>query len=159
MLTPNQIDRVWESMISAEVRSQYFAELTTRYTRIKQVLGAIIFFCSSGAAVSVGAKFPDYLALGFSVVGAAIAAYTISFGLDKLVATLARLHYSWNELSSAYERLWNHWYDDDAERTFEDLQRRAREASELGTEVPYRESLVGKWEERVYARYSAAPTA
>jgi hypothetical protein len=53
-------------------------------------------------------------------------------------------------LSADYERLWHHWYEDDAEGRLEEILRRDREASQAGTvEAPYKESLIDKWQDRV----------
>ena len=72
---------------------------------------------------------------------------------------MARLHYQWNHLNADYEQLWNHMQDDNAERTLEDLRKRARELSEVGTEMPLDEKLLHKWEDRVFARYELANTS
>src|ERR1035437_9545422 len=50
-----------------------------------------------------------------------------------------------------YEALWNHWYDDNAEEVLHELGKRAREASELGVEMPYDQPLIDKWENKVYS--------
>lgn len=155
MLNENETRRAWQKMIRAEVRSLYFAEMASRYTRRKQILAASSLFLTSGAAVSVGAKWPDWLPLLMSIAAAAIAAYMIAFNLDKLVSNLVRLHCIWGQLHADYEHLWSHWYEDDAERIFDGLLKRGREASELGTEVPYAEKLIDKWQDRVYDQYAA----
>jgi hypothetical protein len=62
---------------------------------------------------------------------------------------MAQLHHDWAMLSSDYERLWHHWYEEDAESRLAQIQRRDREASQRSTEAPYDESLVDKWQDRV----------
>lgn len=153
MLSEEQVNSAWKRMVGAEVRSMYFAELTINYTKRKQILNALVLFLTSGAAVSVGARGPGWLTLVFSIIAAAISAYTIGFSLDRVVSTLTRLHLVWNELQSRYEHLWSGWGDNEAELVFEDLLRRSREASELGTEAPFDEELLKKWEDRIYDQY------
>ncbi len=77
--------------------------------------------------------------------------------LDKRIATLVDLHCQWNQLSTDYDSLWNHWFKDDAEDRLRDLARRANEASGLGVKMPFDEKKVDKWMERVYARFRQAP--
>ena len=135
------------------------ATLAAKYTRRKQLLAAVVLFFSSGAAVSAGLKLPSVFAITLSVIIAGISAYTISFGLDKVTATFTKLHISWNELNAAYFELWNHWYEENAEETLNELLKRGREASELATEVPYNEALSNTWSDRIYAQYPTLPAA
>jgi hypothetical protein len=156
MLTENQTNRVWEKMIAAEVRSLYFGDLATRYTRRKQVITGLSFFLSSGAVVTLATKMELWIPLVMSAIAAALTACSIAIGLDKAAPGMAKLHYTWNHLAADFERLWNHWHEDDAEAVFQDLLRRAREASQISTEAPYDERLIAKWEDRVLAQYGLA---
>jgi hypothetical protein len=158
MLTRHEADRVWERMVEAEVRSFYFADLASRYTTRKQIITGITFFLSSGAAATLVGKLPAWLPLSLSIIVAIVTAYSIAIGLDSRIKTLTELHYRWNHLSADYERLWNHWQEDDAEQVLEDLLRRAREASETGTEMPYDSKLVEKWQKMVYSRFQRPAT-
>src|ERR1700729_143170 len=115
-MTESQINNVWERMISAEVRSLYFADLTARYSRQKQWITGLSFFLSSAAAAALGAKAPTWAPLIMAALVAVLSAYSISAGLERKVQTMAKLHYSWLQLATDYDRLWNHIYDDDAER-------------------------------------------
>lgn len=141
-------------MVEAEVRSRYFGELATRYTKRKQMISGTSFFLSSGAAATLAAEVTREIPLALSVVAALIGAYSIAVGLDKKAATMAKLHAAWNQLSSDYENLWNHWFEDDAESKLTMLVTRGKDASETGTsEAPYDERLLAKWRDQVYSRY------
>jgi len=153
MLTETQANRVWERMVEAEVRSLYFADLAHRYTRRKQIIAGISFFLSSGAAATIIAKTPDWVPVCLALVSAIATAYAMAVGLDRYVSGMTKLHYGWNQLANAYERLWNHWRDNDAERTLEELVKQGMDLSELATEMPYQEKLVDKWRDIVYARF------
>ena len=160
MLTEGEANRVWEKMIEAEVRSYYFGELAARYSKQKQIITGLSFFLSSGAAATLGAKAPAWIPLVFSAVAAFLAAYSIAVNLDKRITNMAKLHYEWNHLASDYERLWSHWYGQDAEQRLEELLKRAREASEKGTtEAPYKPDLIEKWSQFVNDRYQSAAAA
>ncbi len=159
MLTIGEVNHVWERMVEAEVRSYYFAELATQFTRRKQIIIGISFFLSSGAAAALIAKAPALIPILLSLVVALASAYSMAVGLDRRIATLTKLHCTWNQLSAEYEHLWNHWSDDDSERVLNELIKRARDASEIGTEMPYNERLLMKWERVVYSRFRQAATA
>jgi hypothetical protein len=72
-------------------------------------------------------------------------------GLDGKPAKMTKLHQGWNKIQIEYERLWDHHYEATAENTYAEIQRRADDVSENGTEVPYDENLIGKWQDRVEA--------
>ena len=102
-------------MLAAETRSLYFGDLATRYTQRKQWITGLSFFLSSGAAASLIAKAPGWVPLLLAAVVAAITAYSMAVNLDKSIGTMVKLHCSWNQIASDYDRLWNHSYDEDAE--------------------------------------------
>lgn len=155
MLTQNETDRVWGKMVEAEVRSLYFGELASRYSKRKQILAGLTFFLSSAGAV-IASKVAFWLPALMSASIAVMTAYTIATGLDRRVLTMAKLHGQWNQIASDYGHLWEHWYEDRAEEKLADLIRRSREASEVGTtDAPYDEQLMEKWQERVYAMRAA----
>ena len=88
-----------------------------------------------------------------SSVIAALMAYSIGFALDEKVPAMAKLHSSWDHLADEYERLWQRWYEPDAEKKLEALQQRARELSEAGVRAPYKSDRVDYWGKFVYSRY------
>ena len=42
-------------------------------------------------------------------------AYSLASGLDRKVLTMSKLSSSWREIAAAYDRLWSHTYEPDAE--------------------------------------------
>lgn len=136
-------------MIEAEVRALYFADLTSRYTKRKQIITGVSFFFSSAAAATVATQM-YYAPLFMSAVVAFGTAYSIAVGLDRKVLTMAKLYSEWSKIATDSERLWNHWYDEDAEDTYRDLDNRSREWSATGTtEAPYDERTFRRWEDHV----------
>ena len=156
MLTEGETKRVWERMAEAEVRSFYFADLASRYSKRKQIITGVSFFLSSGAAATLIGKLPPAVPLTLSLIVAIVMAYSIAVGLDRRITTLSNLHLQWNQLNAEYEHLWNHWQREDADAVLDELLRKAREASEIATEMPYDEDLIKKWSTTVYSRYSQA---
>ena len=154
MLTESQIEQVWERKVGAEVRSLYFGDFANRYSRRKQIITFVTFFLSSGAAATLVGKSPPWVPLVLSILVALLTAYSLAVGLERLVRTMARLHYSWNQIATDYDRLWNHAYEDDAENAFGDLLRRERDLSELATtEAPNDQKILGEWQDRVLQQY------
>jgi hypothetical protein len=153
-LSEAQVNRVWERMWEAEVRSLYFGDLAATYTKRKQVITGLSFLLSSGAAATAAAHASWLFPLTTSGIAAILNGYSIAVGIDRKAAVMAKLHTSWNQLRDDYERLWNHWFEDDAEAQFEALQKRERDASETGsTEAPYDVPRIEKWTHLVYDRY------
>ena len=154
MLTESQIDQVWERKLGAEVRSLYFADFASRYSRRKQAITFVTFFLSSGAAATLIGKAPSWVPIVLSVTVAILTAYSVALGLERLVRTMAKLHYSWNQIATDYDRLWNHTYEDQAESQFEELLRRERDLSELATtEAPNNQKIMGEWQDHVFRQY------
>jgi hypothetical protein len=154
MLSEPQIEQVWERKLGAEIRSLYFGDFANRYSRRKQIITFVTFFLSSGAAAALVGKSPSWVPLVLSILGALLTAYSLAVSLERLVRTMARLHYSWNQIATDYDRLWNHAYDDDAENAFGDLLRRERDLSELATtEAPNDQKVLGEWQDRVLQQY------
>jgi hypothetical protein len=150
MLTDSQIERVWEKMLEAEVRSYYFGDLAARSTKCKQWITAALFFLSSGAAATLAARLPALLPIALSSIAAVLTGYSIAADLDKQAYRMSKLHADWNRIADEYDRLWSNWYASDAEAQFDEILKRARDASELGTDAPYDERLIEKWQDRVF---------
>jgi hypothetical protein len=156
MLNDFQARRVWENMLAAETRSLYFADLASRYTKRKQFITGISFFLSSGAAASLIGKLPQWVPLAASTLAAVAGAYSIAVGLDRKTGTMAKLHSTWGQISTEYERLWNHQGDADAEARLDEMVQREKEPSELATtEAPNDQKLIGEWQDRVFSMYHA----
>ena len=151
MLTQDQIDRVWENMLASEARSLYFGDLANRYTRRKQWITGLSFFFSSGAAATVIAKAPAWVPVLLALASAAITAYSMAVNLDGMIGTMAKLHSSWNQISTDYDRLWNHAYDEDAEDQLNAIIGKERDSSELATtDAPNDQKLLEQWQQRVF---------
>ncbi len=154
MIPESQTGMIWKKMKEAEVRALYFGDLATRYTKRKQIITGASFFFSSGAAATLAAEGPHWIPLILATLTALITSYSIAVGLDKKAIALSKLHAQWNRLASDYEHLWHHWYAEDSEKILEDLLLRAGQVSETATlEAPYRQKLLDKWADQVYAPY------
>ena len=154
MLTEPQISDVWEGQVSAEVRSLYFGDLASVYTRRKQWITGLSFFLSSGAAATLIAKLPVWVPIVLSLIVAFITAYAVAVNLDSKIRTMAKLHYAWNQIGNDYRRLWNHTYSEEAESELADIQRREMEFSELATtDAPNEPKRLLRWQDQVFKLY------
>ena len=67
---------------------------------------------------------------------------------------MADLSASWREIATAYERLWNHTYDADAEDQFDRIMKLEEAPSKLATtDAPYDEERLDRWEQRVFLKH------
>ena len=158
MLTEDQITSLWERMISAEVRSLYFAELASNYTRQKQVISGASFFLASAAAATLIAKLPAWVAILLACITALLSAYSIARGLDGAARTMSKLQFSWGDLASGYESLWNTTYEEQAIRRLEQLIARENDlSSQSSTEAPNKQDRLGYWQDQVFRQRHLIP--
>jgi hypothetical protein len=151
MLTEDQINDVWESRISAEVRSLYFGDLANRYSVWKQWVTGLSFFLASGAMATLIGKLPLWIPTVLSLIVALTNAYSVAVGLEAKIRTMGKLHFSWAQIGNDYDRLWSHTYSEDATAELHDLQRRELEISELATtDAPYDEKRLSRWQTVVF---------
>ena len=158
MLNEVQIEAVWERQIAAETRALYFAELASTYTRQKQIISGASFFLASGAAATLIAKAPAWVAIVLSCITAVLSAYSIARGLDGATRTMAKFQFSWSELAAGYEALWNTTYQDDAVPRLDQLISKENElSSQASTEAPNNQERLGYWQEQVFKQHHLNP--
>jgi hypothetical protein len=154
MLNEFQRTQVWEDLLAAETRALYFGDLASRYTHQKQWITGLSFFFASGAAATLIGKAPAFVPIVLSLAVAAMTAYSIAVGLDRKIATMAKLHSAWNRISQEYRRLWSQTGADDAETQLAQIIEMSLEPSELATtDAPNDQKLLEKWQDRVFALY------
>lgn len=154
MLTEGERLQVWEHLLASETRALYFADLTRRSTRHKQLITGVSFFLSSGAAAAIIGRSPSWVPIGCALVSAAATAYAIAANLDGRIATVAKLHATWSQIAELYDRLWQHVEDPEGELHLQRLLEREREPSELAAaQAPYDKRLLAKWQTYVFQMY------
>jgi hypothetical protein len=151
VLTEDRINRIWSDLLAAETRALYFSDLTTTYARRKQWITGLSFFFSSAAAATIIGKAPAWVPTLLAVVTAAMTAYSIATALDRKTSTMAKLSSAWREIASAYDRVWNHAYDADAEDQLDQIIALEKAPSELAaTDAPHDEKRLDRWQQRVF---------
>ena len=158
MLTPLQQKRVWEGLLGAEIRANYFADLSGRYAQKQRLSTWCTLFSSSGAAVSLLASLPGewaWIRPALAIITAAISLYSVVMQNQKSAVDSSDLHARWSRLANEYQRLWEDTYAESAYERLNVLAAREEELSMAGTAFPNRRRLMEKWEDHVIAHHAA----
>jgi hypothetical protein len=158
MLTSSQQKRVWEGLLGAEIRANYFADLSGRYAFRQRAATWCTLVASSGAAVSILANLSEqwsWLRPALALSTAAISLYSVVMQNQKFAVDSSDLHARWNRLANDYQRLWDDMYADDALSLLNALSGREEELSKAGTAFPNRRRLMEKWETYVISDHAA----
>jgi hypothetical protein len=137
--------RVWDEMLFAGMRANYFGELVSRYQDRDKWLRIAVLFLSSGAAATVLSGAPEYVKLGFPLLTAFASLWLVFSQYGLMARDAADLHSGWSVAESAYERLWNHLDDPTAERTFDQIYERADALSKSGRKFPAHRKRLDYW--------------
>ncbi len=151
-MTDPQIKRVWEGMLSAEVRANYFADLSQRYYRNQRYATWASLVFSSGAAVSVLATVPNnytWVRAALALCAAVLSGYSVVMQNQKYAVDSADLHARWSRLAMEYEKIWENVYSDDALDRLDRSDDKAVDLSKSATGLKYDEKTLLKWEKHV----------
>jgi hypothetical protein len=151
--------RVWDGWLSAEIATLYFADLAGVYRHRRRLTTWLVLLLSSGAATAaVGkltAEWSSWLAVGLALLAAALSGYDLVADNQKHEGECRELHFRWNRLASAYERLWDDMYTDDAAARLDALERRTAELSKASTAFPAQRWRLERWQTHVEMQHGA----
>lgn len=137
----------------AEVRANYFAELSSKCYQNQRLLTGMTFFVSSGAvatfAFKVVAESAPWLLPCLSLAAAALSAYNYATQTQKTAIEAADLHSKWSKLASEFERLWDDMYSVDALERLVSLEEKAGEYSKSAMALPHFPKRMAFWENHV----------
>lgn len=139
-LDQQQIHRLWDSMIGAYVRADYFAHLANWYGRVEQgsrVLSGMFCFIAA-FLVFREQQLADVAGL-LAVVAGMVTMFELFLMLGDKRAEAVELHSSWNRLGIEYEALWSDSYRNDADQTLVELEERSAELSKKALRIPFSE--------------------
>ena len=143
----DEAGKVWQAMRAARVRSLYFGDMLSRYSRRKQWVQGVSLGFSSGAVIAALGESWQQAAPALAAVVAIANAWSISANLDQKTLTLAALRTSWETLRIEYSELWAQWYADDATNRFAALQRRGNDLGMVASSgAPWDPKAVARWE-------------
>lgn len=150
--------RVWDEMLFAGMRANYFGELVSRYQHLEKAIRVFVLVASSGAAATVLTSAPDWVKFGLPLL-AAVGSFWLLFSQYSILARdAADLHAGWSSLEAEYERLWNHLDEPASETVFDQIYERGNGLSKAGTKFPNNKKRLGYWLDEVVqianARYA-----
>lgn|ERR1039458_2579727 len=131
--------RVWDEMLFAAMRANYFGEMVLWYQNLEKWIRVVILVASSGAAATVLAKTPDWLKLGLPIIAAAGSFWLILSQFGMLAREASDIHAGWNSVEARYERLWNSLEEPGSEMLFDQIYDSANALSKAGTKFPNRQ--------------------
>ena len=137
--------RVWDEMLFAGMRANYFGELVSRYQSWEKWVRVAVLVSSSGAAATVLSSAPAFVKVGFPIVAAFGSLWLVFSQYGIMARDAADLHSGWSVIESNYERLWNHLDDPGSEREFEQIYERANALSKSGTRFPADKKRLDYW--------------
>jgi hypothetical protein len=154
MLSEAQQKRVWEGMLGAEIRANYFADLSARLQGRQRAATWLALVLSSGAVVSVVASMPpeeSWIRIALTVAATGVNLYSVVKQNQKFAVDASDLHARWNRLAKDYESLWENVYANDAPAQLSGLEDRNIELSKAGSGFKYEKRRMLKWETHVVA--------
>ncbi len=154
MLNEAQQQRLWEELIAAETRANYFGDLCGHYRTVHRACNWITLVLSSGAALTFVSKTElSSLAPFLAVAVAGVSAYTLVLQNQERAMNCADLHLRWNKLAHEYQALWENIHTEDAAERLRQLTEKSEEISKAGTSFPYRKRRMLKWQRHVEAHH------
>jgi hypothetical protein len=99
---------VWEGLLDADFRTQYFGRLAGNLQSRERGLAIVLGALSSGAFVSLIAKFHlDFVPPILSFLTALLSVFLANMKLGKSAALSASIYSKWTSIKSGYETLWS----------------------------------------------------
>ena len=150
MLSEAQQKRVWEGMLGAEIRADYFAELAGNFLwRQRAATWTTLFLASGSVATLLANQAAPEWRLAFAIATTAVILCSVVMQNQKLAVDASDLHARWNRLSSEYERVWENVYAEDAISTLDALTDLSMELSKSGRIFPNYPEKMLKWQNYV----------
>ena len=165
-LTQLQQKRVWDGQLSAEIRANYFAELSGTYRWHQRLANWLSLVFSSGALATFilkdGLEITPYLpwlrpVLAFLTAGFSV--YSIIAQNQDRATNCTDLHFRWNKLAKEFEALWDDMYSESAAARLVCLEATATELSKAGNTFPNRKRKLVKWQDYVEMRHTSNRSA
>jgi hypothetical protein len=137
---------VWEEMLYAQMRSNYFAELVRHYLKWDKGLRALALLASSGVVVTVLSQTnAEVLRFGVPILAAAISFWLLLSQYTSMAGDASELHAGWSAVARDYEGVWTNLYAADAESKYQQIYDRAEDLSKSGTKFPNKKDRLNYW--------------
>jgi hypothetical protein len=137
---------VWEEMLYAKMRSNYFAELVRHYMNWDKGLRALVLLASSGAVVTVVLQVNvELLRFGVPIIAAALSFWLLLSQYASMARDASDLHAGWSAVASDYEGIWTNLYAPGAQATYQQIYDRAESLSRSGEKFPNNKDRLNYW--------------
>jgi hypothetical protein len=137
---------IWEEMLFAQMRSNYFAELVRTYMVWDKTLRVFALLSSSGVVATVLSQTGnEWLKFGTPIVAAAISFWLLLSGYTSMAQDASELHSGWNAVARDYEAVWNDLEADGAESKYNQIYDRASALSKSGAKFPNKTDRLSYW--------------
>jgi hypothetical protein len=139
---------VWEEMLYADMRANYFAELVGHYQNLDRSIRVCVLATSSGAAATTLSGAPPEIKLGLPLVAAGGSFWLLFSRYGMMARDAGDLHVGWYSIRTEYERLWNALTGSNAEAQYHQIYDRAEILSKTGTKFPNKKRRLRYWLEQ-----------
>ena len=139
---------VWEEMLYADMRANYFAELVRHYQNLDRGIRVCVLAASSGAAATTLSAAPPEIKIALPLAAAAGSFWLLFSQYSIMARDAADLHVGWNSIKTEYENLWNSLGDPNAEARYRQIYDRAEIFSKAGTKFPNKTRRLRYWLEQ-----------
>ncbi len=137
---------VWEEMLYAQMRSNYFAELVRHYMRWDKGLRALALLATSGVVVTVLSQAnADLLRFGVPIIAAAISFWLFLSQYTSMARDASELHAGWSAVARDYEGVWTNLSAADAQVRYQQIYDRAETLSMSGAKFPKKQDRLNYW--------------
>jgi hypothetical protein len=136
---------VWEEMLFADMRANYFAELGRSYQNRDKWVRVAVLIASSGAVATALTQAQTPLKVAAPILATAGSFWLLISHYSSLARDAADLHAGWSAIGRDYERLWNNLADPNSEAAYHQIFDRAEPLSKFGGKFPYKKKRLGYW--------------
>lgn len=136
--------RVWEEMLLAEMRANYFAEYALRYQNLDRWIRIGVLLASCGATATALPSADPAVKLGLPIIAAAGSLWALVYQFGMLARDASGLHIEWAAIHTEYERLWCHLDKADAEDLFHSIYAKGNALSVNALKFPNRKERLGE---------------
>ncbi len=130
--------RLWEEMVYANMRANFFGELVRVHQNWDKCLRLLVLLLSSGSAVATFSTFPGWLRLALPVVATLASLWLFLSQHSTMSRDAADLNSGWQDFAARYEYLFNHIHDEGTEKAFYETFDAAGKLSAKASKFPQR---------------------
>ena len=156
-------ETLWQNMLGAETRADYFAELSSRYRRFQFRISLGVLVLSSGAFFSlVTSIIPPSLQwikpfLAFCT--AFLSAWSLLARNENKANETADLHLRWQNLALDYKHVWCDVTQENAGDRLREIEKQEAALSKSGTSFPNDKKLLALCQDNVAMHHGQEVTA